>query len=427
MPPLANENNSQGIATEIPNELTSYQHDPNYYYPDGSTVILVGDVLFKFQLSLVLGSCNIHTASGRIPEDSTLQRQLTNSSDNNPAKLEGFTPNQFRNFLSVVLGLPSDPGYLALLTGAQDVTKHESDLLVKYLDITLLSHQFRMIELEEWARKQLKLVLRSSHKFIRSEWDKTTLYQLHSYARTSEDIETSVKAFIQYFISASTHEDQQLSLVVPSNFSTCIELYKDDTLKKRDPILFGCAFAAIVSQHHQTWTSPLTQRDRALLYVAQVQLTPITKELQSLRWLQAPVSELPFFTRICSACRSELPRFWIITFGKCQSLGSHILLEDISLLARLPQYFHTLSQAWGNASCTGLPNSGARAQQRPSPTYTGIVRLVAEITGSDLLVPRGPIRESRKCCNRYLSRIGTLVDEVYKELAVLHTRFALDA
>ncbi|KDN34142.1 hypothetical protein RSAG8_12755, partial [Rhizoctonia solani AG-8 WAC10335] len=221
MSQLAQGSNNQGVLSAAPNEATPYQCDPKYYYPDGSAVILVGDVLFKFQLSLVLDPDNTsdHTISG----DLALRDQLPSSCDSNPVKLTGYTPDQFRNFLSVVLGLPSDSGYLALLTGAQDAKNHKRDLLVQYLDIASLSQRFGMAGLEKWARGQLQLVLQSSHRFTHSEWDRNILHRLHSYAHSSggSAVRVPVKTFIQYFISVSADKDRQSSGQAPSNFNTC--------------------------------------------------------------------------------------------------------------------------------------------------------------------------------------------------------------
>ncbi|CAE6487463.1 unnamed protein product [Rhizoctonia solani] len=430
---LAEDNNNWGMLSEVPNEARPYQYDPKYYYPDGSTVILVGDILFKFQLSLVLdyhGTSNHPTF-----EDPTFRELLINSSDDNPARLKGYTPNQFRNFLSVVLGLPSDPGYLAFLTGAQDTKNHKRDLLVRYLDVASLSQRFGMIELEAWTRGQLQLVLRSSHKFTQSEWNRDTLHRLHLYAHSSSGsaVRPPVKAFIQYFISVSTDKGQQSS--TPTNFNTCIELYKDGTLKQRDSAIFGCAFAAIVSQHHQAWTSPLTQRDKALLYVAQVQLTSATNTLQSLHWLLAPASRLPFFTNMCSTCRSALPRIWADTFGKCGSLNSSVLLQDISSLAHLPQYLHSFSRTWKDVDCIGLPDLTARSHERPSVRSSNPEDPLDLFRSVRLFFPashevhevRARPRESQKCRNNYLPQVGALIDEVYNEFATQHGRFALES
>ncbi|CAE7079158.1 unnamed protein product, partial [Rhizoctonia solani] len=432
---LSEDNNSRRVFSEALNEATPYQRDPKYYYPDGSVVILVGDVLFKnmkFQLSLVLCSHNTNDTSSRGPAP---REQLINSNDNNPVKLKGFIPDQFRNFMSVIVGLPSDTGYLALLTGAQDIKNHTQYLLIQYLDVASISQWFGMTELEKWARGQLQLVLRSHHKFAHNEWDKDTLHRLHSYAHSSggSAVRLPVKILIQYFISISADKDQRQP-PAPSNFMTCIELFKDETLKQRDSSLFGCVFSAIVSQPHREWTSTLTQKDKALLYVAQVQLTSISNVLQSIHWLLTPPSELPFFTRMCSTCHAVLPRLWRDTFGKCGNLNSSVLLQDISSLARLPQYYHSLSQTWGEVDCMGLPSS---SRQPSTSRPFGIMGYTSSLLNLSLALASGNPsimlaqhavserpREGQRCCTYYLPRVTTLMDEVYNELAGQYTRFA---
>ncbi|CAE6436920.1 unnamed protein product, partial [Rhizoctonia solani] len=424
MSSLCENTNNLGVLLEAPNEISPYQHDPKYYYPDGSATVLIGDVLFKFQLSLLIAP---YEANNTFTGDPTLRDQLLSSCDSNPVRLKECTPEQFRNFLSVVLGLPSDPGYLALLTGARDPKNHNGDLLIQYLDIASFSQRFGMTRLEKWARRQLQLVLRSSHKFTESEWNEDTLHRLHSYAysRSDESIRAPVVSFIQYFISVSTDRHQSPRPPL-SNFTTCIELYKDNTLKQRDPALFGCVFAAVVSQRHQEWTSILAQQDRALLYVAQVQLTSLATVLQNLYWLRTPASELPFLTGICSACQAALPRLWGNTFGRCRSLNSRVLLHNISSLARLPQYFHSLSQIWAKVDCIGLPDPDTRNHRQPSATgFNGSLRILTSLLEgiSDQTEASGRPYRSQKCYTHCLPQVSALIDEVYNELAVQHTRF----
>jgi hypothetical protein len=122
--PNREENKSHSEPAETSNEVVSYCRDPNYYYPDGSVVILVENILFKvlypasasgwfdqalngnntkFQASLM--SNTTHSSDGSSSGGGLLQAWLTFSSDSNPIKLTRITSAQFRNFLSVVLGM----------------------------------------------------------------------------------------------------------------------------------------------------------------------------------------------------------------------------------------------------------------------------------------------------------------------------------
>ncbi|KAG8736015.1 hypothetical protein FRC11_002899, partial [Ceratobasidium sp. 423] len=312
---------------------------------------------------------------------------------------------------------PSDPDYLALLAGAKDPENHKYGLLKQYLDIADLSHLFRMTKLEAWARKQLELVLMSSHKLVRDQWDSDTLLQLRSYSHSAgvPSLQHSVKNLIQYFISFSADKDKQSLPPVRSNFSVCLDLYKYDSLKQQDPTLFGCVFAAVVSQHHRSgmWTPALTQKDKVLLYAAQVQLTSISKELQNLHWLLAPTSELPFFNQICSTCQSELPRLWTETFSKCGDLNSDTLLSDISSLSLLPQHLHSLSQSWERIRCTSLPSPNTNGSNQAS-------NQPRRNTGWGL----GWGLWLNKCFKDCTPQISDLIDKVYVELACRHAELA---
>lgn len=238
--------------------LTRETHDTTKYYEDGSAVFVVDGILFKLQASLVLGS----RASSRTSETGRahhptrvgiLSQEVSESSDNNPVFVPNITASQFRSFLLVVLGLPSDPNYLSLLTDAQN-KKHNQDLLTDYLDISCVARQFGMSELENWARSQLSLVLESMYSLALEGWDKATLLRLSRYAKSTgeADLISSVTTFIQYFVSISANSQGGGQKPPPSNLDTCVQLYKDPDLPNDNPALFGCVFASILSLGHRS-------------------------------------------------------------------------------------------------------------------------------------------------------------------------------
>jgi hypothetical protein len=255
-----------------------------------------------------------------------------------------------------------------------------------------------MTELEGWGQAQLKVVLESMYKLARNAWDKDTLLRLNSYAHSTgpqSDLASAITLFTQDFISISADKQATTPNLPPSNFDTCVQLYKDPSIPKVAPALFGCVFVAILSlgHHSSVWNSSLTRRHRAVLYPAQVRLTSSSNELKNLDWLLSPVHKLPFFDKICEDCQSKVPSLWSQTFGQCGSLNSNVLLQDVTALAQLPQHRRVLAAEWKAIYCTGGKFGGFAS------------------FGS-------------KCYKPCLAEIDNLIQKVYEELANMHNKFA---
>ncbi|KAG9074106.1 hypothetical protein FS749_014375, partial [Ceratobasidium sp. UAMH 11750] len=108
----------------------------------------------------------------------------------------------------------------------------------------------------------------------------------------------------------------------------CVRLYKDTSLPTALPKLFGCIFTLILSLGYQStvWKDQLTRDERAALYVAQAHFTRLHRHPElSLEWLFSPQTT--------------------ITSGECGELNSVVPLEDISEIARLPQYRQKFADA----------------------------------------------------------------------------------
>jgi hypothetical protein len=304
--------------------------------------------------------------------------------------------------------------------GAQAIANHNPEILTKYLDISYISYKFGMRNLELWARTQFELVLQSSYTstFVFSQWNSATLLHFQLYADSTGDsnLRLRVKTFIQYLISIFADKMTQPSSSVFSNFNACVEMYKDGCLKQQNPVLFGCVFAAIVSQDHRSgmWTSAITQKDKMLLYAAQVQLTSVAQELEKARWLLLSPSDLPFFAQLCPTCQSELPEVWKNTFGSCGHLNSSVLLQDMHCLSQLPQYLHRLRHGWKKINCSG---------HRTSTTTSRNPNHIRPTSGPSLGRFVLNLRLNR-CLEICTPQICELIDGIYGELASRHAQFA---
>ncbi|KAB5587842.1 hypothetical protein CTheo_8716 [Ceratobasidium theobromae] len=426
-------NNIQAHSTDPANNPHPYPHDPKYYYPDGSAVFLVEGVLFKLQASLIVGprsrSPGSSLTTGQYLTDvKNPYTSITESSDNDPVRLEDVTANQFRTFLSAVLGLPSDPKYSELFADASDSRKHNQELLVRYLDIACLASQFGISELEVWAGRQLELILKSMYSLSQGEWDTDTLFRLLSHSGSTYpicDLARPSAIFVQHFISISAeHTEEQ-----PSNLDTCIRLYLDLSLLTCDLVVFGCAFAFMMSLDPRSTLQSLilTRMEKAVLRAAQVELLPISETLESVHWLTSPVEELPFYDKLCSGCQLQLRTLWAKTFGKCNGLKSRSLGKDIGFLCRLPQYRRYFADQWDTNQCFKVEN---RYIQPNEPKDRRLKATFLRMPGSYNTQPQSERHERPEelteveCIQQPINRIDYLIHSVYRELAEQYKRFA---
>ncbi|KAF8599770.1 hypothetical protein BDV93DRAFT_293730 [Ceratobasidium sp. AG-I] len=257
--------NNLPIAAAIHN----YTRDPIYYDDDGNVVFLVRDVLFKLRKSILL----FHIAqTPRRPERITrsdIEQTNKGTSDNNPFVIPEVTAQQFCHFLFFLLGTPASPEYRYLFID----NNHTKDTLVDLLGIAVLARHFGMSEIETWSCSRLGPIVKSPTQVANSSWDKDTVLQAMDSAdgfdgkflgynacfRFASDMHTVVRLALSPFTSA-------LQPPLSSNLDTCVALYKDPSLPKLHPDLFGYVFTVILSLGHRSsiWANQLTREDRAV-------------------------------------------------------------------------------------------------------------------------------------------------------------------
>ncbi|KAH7334250.1 hypothetical protein B0J17DRAFT_672707 [Rhizoctonia solani] len=88
-PPVASE-------TEI---TPNYLRDPQYYFEDGSIVLLVKDVLFKVHASLIKMESQVFENMFAMPRGNSAETE--GSSDRNPIVISQVEPAQFRNLMKM--------------------------------------------------------------------------------------------------------------------------------------------------------------------------------------------------------------------------------------------------------------------------------------------------------------------------------------
>lgn len=144
----------------------------------------------------------------------------------------------------------TDPEYLSLVSGATNESQHTPAAFECYLDIASLANRFCMVEIEEWARKQLAQVLCSSWQLSYLRWNPTSLLEGLWYSKLTHDreFEHNVRNLIECYVDFSPLS----SLFDSSRASSIAQFYTDSMLKKQDAALFGHIFCAVLSVGHQS-------------------------------------------------------------------------------------------------------------------------------------------------------------------------------
>ncbi|KAF9046128.1 hypothetical protein BJ165DRAFT_1345221 [Panaeolus papilionaceus] len=132
----------QSLTSEIQlkqvERVNNWRRDDEFYYEDGSCIILVEDVLFNVHRSMLSRDSSSFKTMFSLPQG---QNTVEGYSDRNPIMLVGDTPEEFKHFLWALYALPPE---LALVTS--------SDANITLLiDIGRVSNKYSFKSLETWA------------------------------------------------------------------------------------------------------------------------------------------------------------------------------------------------------------------------------------------------------------------------------------
>ncbi|CAE6350779.1 unnamed protein product [Rhizoctonia solani] len=332
-----------------------YKRDTKYYCVDDMGVFLVDDTLFKVHASQVFGPrpasvpASIEGINPTYIED--ILPKISSSSDNNPIPLPHVTTKQFRDYLLAITCRPGDSGYSTFVTGYSEYwgCSRLKEVYTLYVNIATLARLFGMVKIEEWAMNMLHSMFSNPHEalieFALLDWSADSLLHLRTLARNT-GLDRPAMRFIQYFISVNLSDASPPS----HNARACVDLYNTAKSSDVDVALFGCIFLKLLSLGHRSrvWSQCVTNKDRAILYAAQVQLVNASKELQSLGWLKPnapPISGAE--PKLCKNCESKTVAIWKKGFGQLgQGLGSTSPFEDISILSQVAKTHFEFHQEW---------------------------------------------------------------------------------
>ncbi|KAF8576694.1 hypothetical protein K439DRAFT_1664533 [Ramaria rubella] len=120
------------------------RHDPDYYFEDGSTVILVGEVLFKVHRTILSKDSSAFETMFKLPAGCDIQAEGTR--DDNPVVMQGDTPEQFRSLLWALYALPHE-----VVEAGAVKSRVEWPHFDRFCDIALMVHKYCFKSLETWA------------------------------------------------------------------------------------------------------------------------------------------------------------------------------------------------------------------------------------------------------------------------------------
>ncbi|KAF8593403.1 hypothetical protein BDV93DRAFT_612242 [Ceratobasidium sp. AG-I] len=329
---------------DLPNDtpMAVYPHDQKYYHNSDSVTFLVGGILFKLCKSILL----YHMAQEPLPPAkitiSDIEKPGKGASDSDPFVITGVTTQQFRWFLLLLLGTPADPEYESCFMLTKSARSHTKDDFLCHLGIYAITRYFGMSKLHDWACSRLKGVLKLATEIFNTSWDKGTIMQVATCLyEESHWLNCNLHAFILLTLSTSAQNNPIAhQLPVSSNLDTCVALYKDPSLPKTYPAIFGYVFTVILSLGHRSsvWTNQLTREDRNILYAAQVHLMSLGDDPDlDLSWLSQSPSK--YRIEFCSdSCIKDTNTAWSASFALCGASDSVIPLVDVSMLVLLPGY-----------------------------------------------------------------------------------------
>ncbi|KAF8500537.1 hypothetical protein JB92DRAFT_2979214 [Gautieria morchelliformis] len=120
-----------------------FQHDPDYYFEDGSTVIRVEDVLFKVHRTILSKDSSAFETMFKLPCAEDTQAE---GGENNPVVLQGDTPEEFRSLLWALYAMPHE----IVQAGASN-NHGDWPEFGRFCNLTLMVHKYCFKSLETWA------------------------------------------------------------------------------------------------------------------------------------------------------------------------------------------------------------------------------------------------------------------------------------
>ncbi|KAG9082761.1 hypothetical protein FS749_006585, partial [Ceratobasidium sp. UAMH 11750] len=290
--------------------------DPDYYFSDGSLVLLVGRVLFKSDVFKDM----LEFPPGADGAEGT--------SDTNPVILPQITADEFRNLLYLFYGSPLSPEFITFVSNASSTQSQWPTTFKRYLDIAKLARRFCMTETEGWAQKQLREITNSLSPPV--DWlIPTDILSALSYfklcdAKSGDNLVRKARNLAYFAIHHSSRE-------------IAVALYKNPPADM-DRAVYGFLFIRMLSAGHKspTWAQ-LTWVERATFYAAQVHMTPLPQSSPFcyLGTAEQAIKALEDSNKSSVACPSTMDVFKEVWESVSLPWGSSLPLEGLSGIRNL--------------------------------------------------------------------------------------------
>ncbi|CAE7149223.1 unnamed protein product [Rhizoctonia solani] len=280
---------SANVKTTTPDNQPTYSMDPDYYFEDGSVILLVQDVLFKVHASLLKAQSQVFQDMFTMPAgDATIR--IEGSSNQYPIVIPQVEPSQFRKLMQMIYSPASSAFHSSLYPTSNDDSSLETkawSAFTFYLDVATLCHRFGMVEMENWTKKKLQTLILSSKWALASsaKSNPRLLLSAIEYARMTQDNEliAHIQQFTYYYICAPG---------LDLEYEDLMTLFRTPGLRENHPSVLGCIFSVFLGGHHTDWEDELfTRFDRMALFAGQVRLSPVPKSLK--KGIRVPLFEKP--------------------------------------------------------------------------------------------------------------------------------------
>ncbi|CAE6391715.1 unnamed protein product [Rhizoctonia solani] len=263
--------------------------DPDYYFEDGSVVLLVQDVLFKIHVSLLKAQSQVFQDMFTMPVGNAAN-SIEGTSDQHPIVIPQVKPSQFRNLLRMIYSPASSAFHASLETrsdGDSTLERSAWSIFTFYLDVATLCHRFGMAEMEEWAQKMLQAHISLCTEGIAREAsvDSGSLLDAIQYSKTTQNhqLTRDIQHLVYYYIC-----DPELDL----ESRALVNLFRTPGLRENHPSIFGCIFSTFLAEEHTVWEhKSFTKLDRMALFSGQVRLAPIPEPFK--KDIRSPLFEKP--------------------------------------------------------------------------------------------------------------------------------------
>ncbi|KAG8713997.1 hypothetical protein FRC09_018113 [Ceratobasidium sp. 395] len=321
--------------------------DSEYYYEDGSIVLLADDTLFKVHASLLKTQSEVIRDMLTPPPGS--DEGLT---DQFPIKLPDVFASDFRNLLKVFYSLnlyvnpsPSDNAFLGTQAIKDPTQAWETFNILG--GIVHLAKRFCMVDIEKWAANQLRSLVKASAAYIaigaRTEMeDMVAIGFIRPFFYAIDTSDTSLVRGIRNLIQYSCTQPANIS---PKSLTMLLRLPQ---LHQRDLGIFGFSFITLLNLGHDGWQHKcFTREDRIAFFSAKSYLTPLPESLG--QDLTMPLLAKPPYTRAgyldvfgdekCSEnCQRRLSLAWKSVFNSSYYLDvtSSEAMKPTTQLGRLP-------------------------------------------------------------------------------------------